>query len=133
MEVAGAHLLRNVAGEFLCEVKRRPSVPQVGNVAVAQRMKAVVYGAPRPRLAVDGLALEQHIGHHTPRAFLVLAHDDKVVLPINSLNYYEELYVNKVPASMHIYPTGGHGFGIRQSFAYHLEMMLELKAWLRSF
>jgi hypothetical protein len=34
---------------------------------------------------------------------------------------------------MYIYPTGGHGFGIRQSFEYHLEMMLELKAWLRSF
>ena len=51
----------------------------------------------------------------------------------NSVNYYEELYANKVPASMYIYPTGGHGFGIRQSFEYHLEMMLELKAWLRSF
>ena len=53
--------------------------------------------------------------------------------PLNSINYYEELYAHGVPASMHIYPTGGHGFGIRQSFAYHLEMMLALKAWLRSF
>ena len=53
--------------------------------------------------------------------------------PVNSLNYYEELYANKVPASLHIYPTGGHGFGIRQSFEYHFEMMLDLKAWLHSF
>ena len=90
-------------------------------------------GKKPKRKLVNDYCNEQHIGHHTPRAFLVLAHDDKVVLPINSLNYYEELYVNKVPASIHIYPTGGHGFGIRQSFAYHLEMMLELKAWLRSF
>jgi hypothetical protein len=43
------------------------------------------------------------------------------------------LYANKVPAAMYVYPSGGHGFGIRQSFAYHFEMMLELKAWLRSF
>ena len=90
-------------------------------------------GKKPKRKLVNDYCNEQHIGHHTPRAFLVLAHDDKVVLPINSLNYYEELYVNKVPASIHIYPTGGHGFGIRQSFAYLLEMMLELKAWLRSF
>jgi hypothetical protein len=38
-----------------------------------------------------------------------------------------------VPATLHIYPSGGHGFGILQSFTYHFEMMLELKAWLRSF
>ena len=29
--------------------------------------------------------------------------------------------------------TGGHGWGIRDSFKYHLEMELELRAWLRSF
>ena len=90
-------------------------------------------GKKPKRKLVNEYCNEQHIGHHTPRAFLALAHDDKAVPPINSLNYYEELYTNKVPASMHIYPSGGHGFGIRQSFAYHLEMMLELKAWLSSF
>ena len=90
-------------------------------------------GKKPKRKLVNEYCNEQHIGHHTPRAFLALAHDDKAVPPVNSLNYYEELYTNKVPASMHIYPSGGHGFGIRQSFAYHLEMMLELKAWLSSF
>ena len=82
------------------------------------------------------ISMEQgitHVGKHTPRAFIALANDDKAVPPINSLNYYEALYAAKVPASMHIYPSGGHGFGARQSFAYNLELMLELKAWLRSF
>ena len=85
------------------------------------------------RKLVNEYCNEQHITKHTPRAFLALAHDDRAVPPTNSLNYYEELYANKVPSAMYIYPSGGHGFGIRQSFAYHLEMMLELKAWLRSF
>ena len=85
------------------------------------------------RKLVNEYCNEQHINTHTPRCFLALAHDDKAVPPLNSINYYEELYANKVPAAMYIYPTGGHGFGIRQSFAYHLELMLELKAWLRSF
>jgi acetyl esterase/lipase len=85
------------------------------------------------RKLINEYCNEQHVGSHTPRAFIALAHDDRAVPPINSLNYYEALYANKVPASMHIYPSGGHGFGIRQSYGYHLEMMLELKAWLRSF
>ena len=85
------------------------------------------------RKLVNEYCNEQHINKHTPRCFLALAHDDRTVPPLNSINYYEELYANKVPAAMYIYPSGGHGFGIRQSFTYHFEMMLELKAWLRSF
>ena len=85
------------------------------------------------RKLINEYCNEQHVTKHTPRAFLALAHDDRAVPPVNSLNYYEELYANKVPAAMYIYPSGGHGFGIRQSFTYHFEMMLELKAWLRSF
>ena len=88
--------------------------------------------SPKQKL-VNEYCNEQHITKKSPRCFLALAHDDRVVLPVNSLNYYEQLNAHEVPASMHIYPTGGHGFGIRQSFTYHFEMMLELKAWLRSF
>ena len=88
--------------------------------------------APKRKL-VNQYCNEQHVSKHTPRCFLALAHDDRVVPPVNSINYYEQLYTHNVPASMYIYPTGGHGFGIRQSFAYHFEMMLELKAWLNSF
>lgn len=76
---------------------------------------------------------EQHVKKSTPRAFIALAGDDKTVSPVNSLNYCDELFAAQVPATIHVYPSGGHGFGIRQSFAYHLELMLELKAWLRSF
>lgn len=90
-------------------------------------------GKKPKRKLVNEYCNEQHVKRHTPRAFIALAHDDKAVPPPNSINYYEELYAAKVPATLHIYPTGGHGFGIRQSFPYHFEMMLELKAWLHSF
>lgn len=76
---------------------------------------------------------EQHVNSSTPRAFIALAHDDKAVSPLNSISYYEQLCQQKIPTSLHIYPKGGHGFGILQSFPYHYEMMLELRAWLRSF
>ncbi len=76
---------------------------------------------------------EQHVTAATPRAFIVLAHNDKSVSPLNSITYYEELCHHKVPTSLHIYPEGGHGFGILESFPNHYEMMTELREWLRSF
>lgn len=69
----------------------------------------------------------------TPRACLLLSDDDHAVLPINSVNYYAELYRHDVPASIYVYPTGGHGWGMNSSFAYHSEMLLNLKGWLESF
>ena len=90
-------------------------------------------GEKPKRKLVNAYSNEQHVTKHTPRAFITLAADDRVVPPLNSINYYAELYAAQVPAVMHVYPSGGHGFGIRQSFGYHLEMMLELKAWLKSF
>ena len=73
------------------------------------------------------------VNRTTPRAFLALSDDDKVVPAANGFGYYEQLYRHDVPASIHIYPTGGHGWGYRESFDYHLELLLELKAWLHSF
>ena len=90
-------------------------------------------GEKPKRKLVNEYSNDQHVGKSTPRAFIALAHDDRAVPPVNSLSYYEALCNQKVPTSMHIYPTGGHGFGIRQSFAYHLELMLELRSWLQSF
>ena len=69
----------------------------------------------------------------TPRAFIALSDDDHTVLPANGVNYYIELYRHDVPATLHVYPSGGHGWGTRDSFMYHNEMQLELRAWLRSF
>ena len=69
----------------------------------------------------------------TSRAWIALSDDDSAVLPANGFNYYFELYRHDVPASLHVYPTGGHGWGIKPDFEFHNEMQLELKAWLRSF
>ncbi len=69
----------------------------------------------------------------TPRAFIALSDDDHTVLPANGVNYYIEMYRHDVPATLHVYPSGGHGWGNRDSFIYHKQMQLELEAWLRSF
>jgi acetyl esterase/lipase len=73
------------------------------------------------------------VNRTTPRAFIALSDDDKAVPAANGFSYYEQLYKHDVPASIHIYPTGGHGWGYRESFTYHYQMIFELKGWLESF
>lgn len=55
---------------------------------------------------------EKQIDDATPKAFLVHATDDKAVPVENSINYYLALKQHKVPAEMHLYENGGHGFGL---------------------
>lgn len=76
---------------------------------------------------------DTQVSRATPRAFIALSDDDNAVQPANGVNYYMELYRHDVPASLHVYPSGGHGWGFRESFMYHIEMELELKSWLESF
>lgn len=76
---------------------------------------------------------ELQVNANTPRAFIVLSDDDDVVKPVNSVKYYLALQQQNIPATMHIYSDGGHGWGIRESFKYHLEMLTELKSWLGTF
>lgn len=75
---------------------------------------------------------EKQVSPVTPPAILLLSDDDTVVPPQNSVNYYLALKENGVNASMHIYPSGGHGWGIRDNFQYHNEMLSDLSAWLET-
>lgn len=56
---------------------------------------------------------ELQVTAQTPPAFLIHAGDDKAVDVDNSISFYEALRHNKVPAEMHIYPKGDHGFVLK--------------------
>lgn len=81
---------------------------------------------------IEKYSLENRVTPQTPPAFIILATDDKTVDPLNSLYYVEALQKNKVPYSLHIYPTGGHGFGFRDTYKYKPQWSGELERWLRS-
>lgn len=66
----------------------------------------------------------------TPPAILLLSDDDFLVPPANSAEYYLALKKAKVKASMHVYPSGGHGWGCGNFFRYKKEMMQDLQIWL---
>lgn len=51
---------------------------------------------------------------NTPPTFLVIAADDPVRVE-NVLGYAHALRQSKVPFELHVYPTGGHGYGLRRT------------------
>ncbi len=55
---------------------------------------------------------ELQVTPKTPPSFLVHAGDDASVHVDNSIRYYQACIKNKVPVEMHLYPGGGHGFGM---------------------
>ncbi len=57
---------------------------------------------------------EIHVTEKTPPTFLVQAEDDPVHVE-NSTVYFLALKNAKVPAEMHLYASGGHGYGLRRT------------------
>ena len=87
---------------------------------------------PDPQL-IEYYSNEKHVSDDSPRAFIALSDNDYGVLVENSLRYYMALHQHKVPVSLHIYPTGGHGWGYNESFRFKKAVHDELADWLRSF
>ncbi|MGQ7871443.1 alpha/beta hydrolase [Sunxiuqinia sp. sy24] len=55
---------------------------------------------------------ELWVTENTPPTFFVLADDDKAVIPENSIAFYRALKEYAIPAELHIFAKGGHGFGM---------------------
>ncbi|MCA4900987.1 MAG: alpha/beta hydrolase [Cytophagales bacterium] len=72
---------------------------------------------------------ELHISAQTPPSFLVHASDDDGVSPENSILFYQQLIKNKVPAELHLYQTGGHGFGMNNPTTRD-EWIERLRNWM---
>lgn len=78
-------------------------------------------------------SLENQVTEQTPPALLLLSDDDRTVPPVSSTRYYNALKEHGIRASMHIYPTGGHGWGFYDSFAYKAQWQEALLDWLKTF
>jgi len=63
---------------------------------------------------VEKYSNELHVTAQTPPTFLILADDDNGVPPRNSIEFYLALKKCKIPAEMHIFRDGGHGFGMNK-------------------
>lgn len=68
----------------------------------------------------------------TPPAILIHSTDDKGVPVANSIRFYEALNKNGVSAELHIYNSGGHGYGLgRNDSTSHNLWPEACKAWMQ--
>ena len=81
---------------------------------------------------IERFSNEKLVQASTSQAFIVLSADDKDVMPLNSLRYFEALQRNGVPVEMHIFPDGGHGWGFRDSFPHKRQWLDALAQWIKN-
>jgi acetyl esterase/lipase len=85
---------------------------------------------PDPAL-VEELSNDKHVTADTPPAFLVHTDADKAVWPENSVTFYLALRRAGVPAELHVFQNGDHGFGLAQYDAVLSAWSSLLANWLR--
>lgn len=82
--------------------------------------------------SIEWYSLEKQVSPLTPPAILLLSSDDTAVPPINSIDYFNALISNGVPAALHVYPNGGHGWGFSET-SFKPLWQAELSEWLKQF
>jgi len=75
------------------------------------------------------LAPEIQVTGKTPPTFIFQTEDDPINVE-NALYYYLALKKVKVPAEMHLYPAGGHGYGMRNKTGGTFTYAELIKKWL---
>lgn len=88
-------------------------------------------GKAPTRDQVDLYSNELQVTAQTPPVFIVHAGDDAAVPVENSIRFYQACIKNKVPVEMHLYPKGGHGFGLMNKTTSDI-WTDRLKNWLQN-
>ena len=146
---AGGHLASTLATHFdsgdansADSIERQNSRPDFAVLVypVISMSKPVMHTGSRNNLigtTPDSLLAklysnELQVTAQTPPTFLVHATDDKSVPVENSLLFYQAFKDHNVPAEMHIYPKGGHGFGLAVGRSYLETWTDRLVDWMRA-
>ncbi|MDE7347581.1 MAG: alpha/beta hydrolase [Muribaculaceae bacterium] len=134
---AGGHLASTLATHYTCP-ETRPDFQILFYPVVSMDAKKTHMGSRSNLLGenpsedlVKLYSNELQVTPDTPKAFIILSSDDSAVPPANSIDYYTALLANKVKASIHTYPSGGHGWGFRDKFPYKRQWTGELEKWLK--
>ena len=102
-------------------------------------LAAMIGMVAKPETRPDFLVLgypaippELQVTASTPRTFLVAADDDPLVNPAeNAGRFFAALRAAKVPAELHVFSSGGHGFGIVKTTKTASAWPTALVAWLK--
>lgn len=110
---AGGHLAAALSTNH--DARTYPRIDAADDVSCRPDFALLIYPA---YLTVkeegDKLAPEMKVNAQTPPTFLVMTQDDPIRVE-NPVFYSLALKNAKVPFELHVYPTGGHGYGLRPS------------------
>lgn len=124
---AGAHLSAVASTNYGSRSYQR--VDSYDDVSLRPDFTVLVYPA---YLSVDNFSIspELKVDGNTPPTILIQTQDDKSLID-SSLFYYYALKEANVPAAMHLYPSGGHGYGARNTGHTVNEWPHRVLSWLR--
>ena len=90
-------------------------------------------GQKNPDLVRDFSTMNAVRRHLTPPAIIITANDDRLVpFVTNGLEYYKAMRNAGNECTVHVYPTGDHGFGFGPWFKYHDQLLTDLGNWLKN-
>ena len=90
-------------------------------------------GQKNPDLVHDFSTMNAVRRHLTPPAIIITANDDRLVpFVTNGLEYYKAMRNAGNERTVHVYPTGDHGFGFGTWFKYHDQLLTDLGNWLKN-
>ncbi len=122
---AGGHLSARLSTNY--RKRAYEAVDEVDKVACRPDFAVLVYPA---YLIHKDHAEELPVDAQTPPMFLTMAADDPVDAD-NVLEFSLALKHAKVPVELHLYPTGGHGFGLRRTEAACTHWPDRATEWMR--
>jgi acetyl esterase/lipase len=126
---AGGHLTAAAATNF--DQRSYEPIDAADKVSCRPDFAIMVYPGGVVPAGSDKLAPEIRVTKETPPAFFAHAGND-MVSPENSVLMYLALKKAGVPAELHIYATGGHGFGMRKTKNPSAGWPQRCEEWLRS-
>jgi acetyl esterase/lipase len=127
---AGAHLAAALSTHF--EQRLYDAVDDSDNASCRPDFAAIVY--PGYLAIVEqnfAPNAEIQVTEKTPPTFVVQTEDDPVHVE-NALVYYQALKNAKVPAELHVYAEGGHGYGLRRTELPVTSWPNSVEIWLRT-
>ena len=80
---------------------------------------------------IAAMSLETRVTAANPPAFLVHTQEDTAVPLENSLMFFQALRAAGVPAELHLYERGPHGFGLRSGHGQTSDWPRRAEAWMR--
>lgn len=90
-----------------------PVISMTEKITHAGSRQNLLGESPNEKL-VEHFSNELQVNESTPPAFLIHSADDKSVPVQNSVNYFLSLKKFHIPAELHIYEKGGHGYGLAE-------------------